>query len=256
LKAYASAFALFSLAVEYHPRGVEYMRAQENQIPSIQLNQMKKILVTTLMSALAVSALAQATVNLPLSGDTRPWFIQYTTDGTTLTKFPSGDPATLDTWGNLYVTVYYASAGTASPFTADNWLAPIPTTWEQSTRVLHRLWAPGANPSTTFTLADATGGSSVQAFIVGWTGDFADWNTALASGTSMLAYSGSTLSGGALSWLQGTGDPLGIPPTMPVFIETGPLGYDGLVFAVIPEPSMFALAGLGAAALMILRRRR
>ena len=216
---------------------------------------MNKILVTTLTTtALAVSVLAQGTVSLPLASSSR--YIQYCPDGTTFVKFPSGSPATLAPWGSLNVAVYYASAGTASPFVPDApYGGPIPAPWKQSVNVMHNLYGAGVNLATTFTLTSATGGSTVQALVVGWTGNFATWNEAMAAGVGIVGFTGSIRSGGALSWLQGTGNPMGSPPTLPVALVTGPLGYNGLVLGV-PEPSMFALAGLGAAALMIFRRRR
>ncbi len=214
---------------------------------------MNKILVTTLItSALAVSVLAQGTVSLPLASTSR--YIQYSLDGTTLVKFPSGSPATLGTWGSLNIAVYYAPVGTASPVDQFS-LGPIPSTWKQSANVLHNLYGPGVNLATTFTLADAVGGSSVQAFVVGWTGNSATLNEAMR-GVCIVGFTGSTLSGGALSWAQGTGDPNGTPPSTPVALVTGVAGYNGLVFVAVPEPSLLALAGLGAAVLMISRRRR
>lgn len=215
---------------------------------------MKKVLVTTLITtALAVSVLAQGTVSLPLSSSSR--YIQYTTDGTTLVKFPSGSPATAGTWGSLNIAVYYASAGTASPLAADR-LGPMPSAWKQSANVLKNLYGAGVNLATTFTLQSAAGASSQQVLVVGWTGSFADWNTAFAAGTGLMGYTGSTLSGGALSWANGTGDPNGTPPSTPVALVTGAAGYNGLVLTVVPEPSLFALAGLGLSSLLIFRRRK
>jgi len=215
---------------------------------------MKKVIITTLITtALAVSVLAQGTVSLPLSSSSR--YIQYTSDGTTLAKFPSGSPATAGTWGSLNVAVYYASAGTASPFAADT-LSPIPTAWKQSANLLRNLYGAGVNLGTTFTLADNAGGANAQVFVVGWTGNFADWNTALAAGTGLMGFTGSTLSGGALSWLNGTGNPQASPPTTPVALVTGAAGYNGLVLTAVPEPSLFALAGLGLSSLLIFRRRK
>lgn len=215
---------------------------------------MKKVIVTTLITtALAVSVLAQGTVSLPLQ-TTR--YIQYTTDGTTLTKFPSGAPSTAGTWGSLNVAVYYASAGTASPFIDPAALVPIPTAWKQSANVLRNLYGAGVNLATTFTLADATGGANAQVLVVGWTGNFANWNEALAAGTGLAGFTGSTLSGGALSWANGTGAPNGSPPTTPVALVVGTGGYNGLVLTAVPEPSLFALAGLGLSSLLIFRRRK
>ena len=90
---------------------------------------------------------------------------------------------------------------------------------------------------------------------MGWTGDFSDWNSAFAAGTGLVGWTGSALSGGALAWSNAEGDSQASPPEKPVDLTVGPAGYNGLVFA-IPEPSKFALAGLGAVMLMVFHRRR
>jgi len=160
------------------------------------------------------------------------------------------------TYGGLNIAVYYASAGTASPLTPAS-LEPIPSNWKQSLNVAKpTLYAAGLNPATTFTLQDATGGASAQVFVVGWTGNFADYNSALAAATGLVGFTGSTLSTGALSWSNGTGNPLGTPPTTPIALVVGTAGYNGLVLTAIPEPTMFALAGLGLSTLLIFRRRK
>jgi hypothetical protein len=96
--------------------------------------------------------------------------------------------------------------------------------------------------------------------LVGWTGNATDWNTALASGTGLFGWTGAQRftgdSGGALEWLNATGNPGASPPITPVAFTYGATGFNGLVLAPIPEPSTFALAGLGAAALLIFRRRK
>lgn len=217
---------------------------------------MKKLLVTTLITgALAVSALAQGTVSLGLNSTTTARFIQFSTDGTTEVRVPTGSPAAVSPFGNLNVAVYYASAGTVSPFTPTT-ASLIPAAWTQSANLLRNLYAPGLNLATTFTLQSAAGSSQQQVFLAGWTGTFTSFNQALTAGTGLIGWTGSELSGGALSWLNGTGAPLGSPSVPPVTLVTGALGYNGLTLSAIPEPSTFALAGLGAAALMIFRRRK
>ena len=92
---------------------------------------------------------------------------------------------------------------------------------------------------------------------MGWLGDAPDWNTSWLTDGRSFAWSGESLSGGALAWANGTGNPNGSPPSPPVALVTGAAGYNGLVFEIhTPEPSTFALAGLGAAMLMIFRRRK
>lgn len=215
---------------------------------------MKKLLLTSLISGvLAGGVFAQGTVNLALQ-TTRT--ARWTTDLSSLTAIPVGNPAQVGTYGQLNIAVYYAADGTASPFTAGI-PALFPAAWTESANVLHQITtSAGWTPSTTFTLANAAGSSTVELMVVGWTGGFADWNSALAAGTGLLGWSGSTLSTGALAWSNGTGAPNASPPVIATAITTGALGYNGLVLTPVPEPSTFALAGLGAAALLIFRRRK
>jgi len=221
---------------------------------------MKKLIVTTLITgAMAVSVLAQGTVNLPLQS-TR--FIQYTTDGTTLTKVPAAsptsNPAQVGTYGNLNVAVIYnPTANASAAFTASQ-ASLLPAGWSQSQNVLQALYSPGLSAAKVFTLANETapGANSTEVFLVGWTGTFATWDDAFTAGTGLLGWTGSTKSGGSLAWLQGTGDPLGTPAGTPVNVVVGASAYNGLVLAPVPEPSTFALAGLGIASLLIFRRRK
>ena len=208
------------------------------------------------LSALSLrpSAFAQGTVSLPLGNTYRAL---YSLDGVTTTGVPIGNPAQVGTFGNLNIQVYYASVGTASPFTATT-ASLIPAAWtESSTTPLHQILAnPGWTPATTFTLGTATGGANVEVMVVGWTGNFADWNSAFTAGTGLLSWSGSYLNGGALEWVNGTGNPNGSPPTTPVALTLGATGYNGLDVFPLPEPSTFALAGLGAVMLFLFHRRR
>ena len=207
------------------------------------------------LSALSLrpSAFAQGTVSLPLGNAYR---VQYTDD--TLTPVPVGNPAYISFWGELNIQVYYAPVGTASPFTAGG-AGLIPAPWTaSSTTPLHQITTfPGWTPATTFTLPTATGGANTEVMVVGWTGTYTDWNSAMLSGSSLLAWSGNGLNGGELAWVNGTGNPNASPPTTPVALVTGAAGYNGLVFwTTSPEPSTFALAGLGAVMLMVFHRRR
>ncbi len=104
------------------------------------------------------------------------------------------------------------------------------------------------NGGTKTTDVDAAGGSTIYVSIRGWTGNYATWDAAFAAMWS-----------GAQVWLAAspvfsmpTGNPNGSPPTLPTALSTIP-GFTGLLF--MPEPTTFALAGLGTAALLIFRRR-
>lgn len=219
---------------------------------------MKKLLITTILTAgLAGSVLAQGQVNLPLQ---TTHLAQYSLDGTTRTSVPVGNPATVGSYGELNIQLYYAPDGTASPFTATT-ASSLSGVWQSASGApLHQiLGAAGITPATIFTLPTILNAGSAEVMILAWTGNFTDWNSAFAAGTGLLGWTGSTMSGGALAWSTPTGNSAASPPDKPVDLVTGALGYNGIVLtaptAVVPEPSSFALAGLGIAALLAFRRR-
>jgi len=225
---------------------------------------MKKLLITTLMvGALVGSVFAQGTVSLPLGSTYKA---DYSPNGVTITAVPVGNPAQVSTYGNLNIQVYYAANNTAAPFgSAFSTASLMPSAWSESSTspIQQILGLAGITPSTTFTLPNATGGANAEVMVVGWTGTYTDWDDAYnawkASPTTvLLGWTGEALSGGALAWSNGTGAPNASPPTFPVALTTGATGYNGLVLTttIVPEPSTFALAGLGAAALLIFRRRK
>lgn len=83
--------------------------------------------------------------------------------------------------------------------------------------------------------------------LVAWTGNFTDWSSAFAA-----ALNDPTIQVGASApWTVHTAaDAITFPP-----VNTGMTPFSMGVIAV-PEPSTMALAGLGAAALLIFRRRK
>jgi hypothetical protein len=90
--------------------------------------------------------------------------------------------------------------------------------------------------------SDPTGNVFLDA--VAWNGNAASFAAALAGGSSYIGYSA--------VWSQGTGNPNGTPATSA--IQT--TGFTGLVLTPVPEPTTIALGGLGAAALLLFRRKK
>jgi hypothetical protein len=213
------------------------------------------------LSALALKpcACAQGTVRFAPSPS---YLIEYSPAPGEYAPIPVGNPAQVGAYGNLNVQVYYAPVGTPPPFTADGAsLIPAPWTPSSSSPLQQIVPLAGVLFGYNLTLAEATSGASEEVLVVGWTGPYANWNSAYTASSAnpsgvLLAWTGSGASGGALAWVNGTGNPNAIPPTVPVPLTTGPAGYNGLVFESIPEPSLFALAGVGTAMLIILRRCR
>jgi len=91
-------------------------------------------------------------------------------------------------------------------------------------------------------------GASGTFRIKAWNGGFATYEDALALGNSI-----NTLAGQTPIFTNATGAPNGSPPTPAGLLSgwTAPI-----VVVPIPEPATIALAGLGAAALLIFRRRK
>jgi hypothetical protein len=153
--------------------------------------------------------------------------IKYTTDGATLITVPIGNPAQVGTFGQLNVALVYsdtASAGLFSAFMA----SPLIGDWGQAAPITHKINAPaGALAVTTITVGT---NSPEEAFIVGWTGTYTDWNSAwqaYATDIVLLGWSGSSLSGGSLGWSQTNT----LPPSSPTSIVSGVGGFAGLVLA-------------------------
>jgi hypothetical protein len=73
------------------------------------------------------------------------------------------------------------------------------------------------------------------------------WASAVASGDANMR-----LGKSALVTIASTGDPFAGPPTNPTSIAA----LTGFQLVAVPEPSSFALAGLGMASLLIFRRRK
>lgn len=98
-------------------------------------------------------------------------------------------------------------------------------------------WSYGAS----FPLQGSTAGSSIQAFVVAWSSAFATPQAAAAGGSflgwgNLITYATGVDSGAAVSTFAASGSTaFGVSP--------------------VPEPATFALAGLGAAAMLIFRRR-
>lgn len=92
-------------------------------------------------------------------------------------------------------------------------------------------------------------GGTIQAIVAGWTGNYTDLQA---------AFNGNAAIGFSAPFTIDTGDPTTVPPGTAAGI-TGAGQFTGLnalpTGGVIPEPSTFALAGLGVAALLVLRRR-
>lgn len=144
-----------------------------------------------------------------------------------------------------YVQLLWAPLGT----TDLNLFLPVATQVTQYTTAngitdFHTV--PGLFFGGVATVNVSTPGGGVALVLRGWTGGFDSYEAALGSQAAFVGYS--------IIWeLASTGNPVGIPPTVPARLNA-PAG--GFVLHIVPEPTSMALAGLGAAALLIFRRRK
>jgi hypothetical protein len=223
---------------------------------------MKKLLLTTLITgALAGSVFAQGTV--AFQATSAHGLIQYQlTPGGTTNSVATGNPATIGTYGDVNISVYAASAGTSDPLGVSSASATsLPAAWVEgvtTTPTLQNITPlAGWTASTTFTLDNVTaGGTAGEIMVVAWTGTATSWNAAIAAGGELFGWSGE-YGLGLLDWSNATGNPLATPPTIPAGLTYGATGgFDGIIMGSIPEPTSFALAGIGLATLLILRRRK
>jgi len=93
-------------------------------------------------------------------------------------------------------------------------------------------------------------GSTVTIALAAWDSSDTSWKTALGA-------TGKAKNAGVIAMTQPTSDYVNIapPPTPSDMTWNGGMSQN-LVMLPVPEPSTFALAGLGAAALLIFRRRK
>jgi hypothetical protein len=229
---------------------------------------MKKLAVTLCLSAFAVSAFAQGTVNYLNSpttlvstnglaagrtaGATSPsaggqYYYALFIAPTTITSATVGDLSTAAwTFTGLYANTTAATTGGrfsgGGGVSAQGWLPGV----SQSYAILG--WSAGLGGTNSMTSLLATIGNPTFAGGA-WTGGGAlDSFNGQYFGLSSVGFGSA---GGGASGLPAFGL-FGAPSGQGTPINTG----FNLWVVNIPEPSTFALAGLGAAALVIFRRRK
>jgi len=205
---------------------------------------MKKVLLTLAAVACAASVFAQGTVvfNNRVTG-------QFTTHvylGGTTQLFGNGPtdlPAGSTVWGPEFVPL--AGAGYTAALLSDG-----PGGWLQAagTTTFRTGAAAGFTVQTTATLANvAKDAQSAQLQMVAWDnkgGTITTWEAARAAWLNKEIAAGMS----PIFTVNSIGGDFNTPPTL--------TGLQSFNIYFIPEPSTFALAGLGAAALMIFRRRK
>jgi hypothetical protein len=213
---------------------------------------MKKVFVTLAVGMLAASAFAQGTL-----------VFANNAASTIKLENAAGVPAS----GGQVQFAWAAVGASYTPWTASmtaaEWTAAN-AAWTVIGTPVNVTPTPGRFSGGTIT-AGSTGtlapGALIQGVVIGWTGTgAADYlaGYALASGQAVSATTHQF--GVSNPFTVDTGDPTTVPPGSAGFIynstATPFVGLTMANIAPIPEPSSFALAGLGAAALLIFRRRK
>jgi len=213
---------------------------------------MKKTLLITLATmGLAMGAFAQGQISFQATSANG--FVQYSTDGVTVANYPIG---TLAGYGNATVAFFTAPNGTVLTL---NGGTPDFTACTANTLTATIATGAGKTSAKTITVANAANNVNVEMEVVAWAGTATSWAQAVAGGATLLGWSGKVFNStqsGSLGWSQPTGDPGAAIPNPPAGTVTGAGGYSGLILTPVPEPSTIALGGLGAAALLLFRRRK
>jgi hypothetical protein len=198
---------------------------------------MKKLLIAVGLAALVSSANAQGLIN-------------FLNNATTLVTLRDGQGnnlgSTPNVAGQYYFQLFVAPAGTATDGGA--FVGTIYGTNQASAG----RFSGGVNVG----VAGAPAGSSRAILVRGWSASYgADYATALAAWTAGTpGFLGSSAI--APNFVLGGFDGTGTIPTSPAFGGAFGIGSGFALSAPVPEPSSIALAGLGAASLLLFRRRK
>lgn len=223
---------------------------------------MKKLAATLCLSAIAVGAFAQGTVNFVNTSTTL-----FRTNSTGLGGTAG---STINSAGQFYYAVFTAPSTVTSATGADL----LTSTWTYTGLYATNIAAAGrmTGGNGVATTQGWAPGATNSFLVAGWSADLGhDWATIAAE------LNGATFSGGVWhgnNWVKnggffgitsvGFGEAGGGPTGIPAFGLFGPPNLQGnpiasstdLFVTQVPEPTTFALAGLATAALVIFRRRK
>jgi len=202
---------------------------------------MKKVILTSLTTLVAAVAFGQGTVFFANDPGT------LTSPPDRLVRFAAGN-----TPGNVFGTNFAGVVGTnfqaqlyfGASSAPDGALVPVSTTpgrFRASTTTLAGVWASGGDR----TLGTNPFGSTVKLQVRVW-----DINAG-ATYEAAILNTGNFASGTSASFLYNIPGGAGNPPT-----DFYMYNFSTFTIQAVPEPATFALAGLGAAALLIFRRRK
>lgn len=202
---------------------------------------MKKLAVTLCLSAIATGAFAQGFINF------------FNNSSTLVTTGIRNDPASYQTMsgtpGSYYFQVLTAPTGTTDP-TA---FTPVGATFLGTNQAVAGRFNGGAN----IQIQGWAGGTTLAFEVIGWSASLganvpSSWKSWITNPNAIPvgSYFGASAMG---SGAAGPGSPA---PALNIFGASPSINSGFLLLTNIPEPSTFALAGLGAAAMLIFRRRK
>jgi hypothetical protein len=204
---------------------------------------MKKILITAAATLLTVAAFAQGTVNFAnasttagLTGDHNVRFGPTVSAPLVAGALVSSNYAGADLTG-LRATLYYG-VGISDLSQMAQAVGTTGATFKNSTSATAGSWF-----TKTATLETVPLGTTANLIVVVW--------------DSKL--SADPRSGAAMAGIWGASAPFAYTPpagSTPAPAEFLMTGLQPFTIGIVPEPTSFALAGLGAAALLIFRRRK
>jgi hypothetical protein len=212
---------------------------------------MKKLVGILAISALAVSAFAQGTINVANNAGTVVQQWASATDHTLSSVAPSAgkvqffaaaDGTAFKPLGTLGATSFVTAYNTVS-----SWMTANPG-WT-AYQIGNIAPVAGRFSAGVATVSPLAAGGKIEYVLAAWNGTSATLDAAIAVGASV----------GQSPLFTGvsTGNPSTTPPGTPSSLtDTFTAGSLVLAPTGVPEPSTFALAGLGAAAMLILRRRK
>jgi hypothetical protein len=198
----------------------------------------KLIIITVALGLCAVSAFAQGQISF---GNGNSDLV--------ITNSVNANPAAAST-SNYKVQLFYQPGSNPAPAPIyDSSITGNLGSWEAmsgspvvSIFPIAGKFAGGAETTGT----DVAPNGSVWLEVIGWSGGYASFSAALQAGAPSVQFGFSAV------WTQnsGSGAP-GNPATI-----TGAGQFPGLLIENLPEPSFVALSGLGAAGLLLFRRKK
>lgn len=198
---------------------------------------MKKILITLSLAAIVSSSQAQGLINFFNSAST---LVTLSSNAVNLGSTPG-------TLGQFRYELFVAPAGTLTPasFTGTGVIG--------TNQAAAGRFTGGANVGVPLNPA----GSTRAIMVRGWSSNLGStWAAAKLNEGVIGGFFGESAI--APSFILGGFDGVGTLPTLPAFSGTAISTGFALTYvpSIIPEPSSMALAGLGAASLLIFRRRK